>query len=121
MIAKVALVREFLQVSGALKADGQFDISLFITNENLKNFVALCKKRKTKIERVLGTNLRKDFAVKPVSQLGYFLGLCGLKTVKAKPVSVGDQKIYRYRLDDHNLLEALEIIKKRQSRHNPHD
>ncbi|OIQ80256.1 origin of replication binding protein [mine drainage metagenome] len=119
--AKVALVLEFLEISGILKTDSQFDTSLSVTNENLKNFVALCRRRKAKIERVLGTTLRKDFAVKPVSQLGYFLGLCGLKTVKGKPISVGNQKIYRYRLDEQCLLDAMEIIKKRQSRHDPHE
>jgi len=46
-------------------------------------------------------------------QLGYFLKMCGLKTVKEKPITFGAQKIYEYHLDPQCLNDALTLIDKR--------
>ena len=97
--AKAELLRALLIDSGVLGSDGKFDPSITITDASLALFVTQCKRRKLTIERVLGSDLRKDFEKKPMMQLGYFLKMCGLKTVKEKPITFGAQKIYEYHLD----------------------
>ena len=78
--AKAELLRALLIDSGVLGSDGKFDPSITITDASLALFVTQCKRRKLTIERVLGSDLRKDFEKKPMMQLGYFLKMCGLKT-----------------------------------------
>lgn len=113
---KAALVWDLLHASGVLNNDGQFDTLLTITNDGLKRFVATCSKKRIKIERVLKTALRKDFAEKPMSQLGHFLGYCGIKTVKEKTIKVAGQKTYRYQLEEADLNKTLALIEKRRCR-----
>jgi thymidylate kinase len=115
---KADLLRDLLQASGVLKADGKFDTSLMITNDGLKRFVAKCRKNRLKIERVLETTVRKDLAEKPMAQLTYLLGFCGIKTIKDKPFTVAGQKTYQYRLDDLDLNKTLTLIENRRLRYN---
>ena len=50
-------------------------------------------------------------------QLGSFLKMCGLKTMKEKPITSGSQKIYEYRLDPSCLNDALRLIDRRREQY----
>ena len=116
--AKVRLLLELYQSAGIFSGS-EFDTSATITNEGLKSFVAICKKQKVKIERILGITLRNDYTGKPMQQLSLFLGMCGIKTVKLNPVKKNGQKIYQYRIDDVALREIEEIVQRRNSKRSP--
>lgn len=115
--AKGELIRVLLIASGVLGNEGKFDTTITITDASLAPFVTQCKKRKLTIERVLGSDLRRDFDKKPMMQLGSFLKMCGLKTVKEKPITSGSQKIYEYRLDPSCLNDALRLIDRRREQY----
>jgi len=118
--AKVKLLRELFKATGVYTAANNFDVTATITSYSLKNFVTLCKTRKVKIERVLGSTLRKDLYNKPLSQLADYLKLCGLKTVLVRIFEDdNDQKIYEYRLEPQSLENILNIVEQRKERYNP--
>lgn len=116
--AKVRLLTSLYQSAGVF-SDSEFDASVTITNDDLKSFVATCKKQKLKIERLLGTTLRNDYSSKPMQQLNQFLGMCGIKAAVQNTVKKNGQKIYQYKIDDAALGEIQEIVKRRKSKHTP--
>jgi len=110
--ARARLLLELYQSAGIF-SDSDFDTSAIITNDGLSVFVEKCKKQKVKIERVLGTSLRNDYARKPMQQLSLFLGMCGIKTMRLNPTKRNGQKIYQYKIDPVALGEIHEIVKRR--------
>lgn len=110
--ARARLLLELYQSAGIF-SDSDFDTSAIMTNDGLSVFVEKCKKQKVKIERVLGTSLRNDYARKPMQQLSLFLGMCGIKTMRLNPTKRKGQKIYQYKIDPVALGEIHEIVKRR--------
>lgn len=112
---KVCLLRELYQSAGIFSGF-EFNTTETITNEKLKTFVELCRKKKVKIDRVFGTlSLRKDFTHKPMQQLGQFLSMTGIKTTR-KVTKTDGVKIYNYNIDDVSLGEIKEIVQRRKSK-----
>ena len=94
--------------------DGEFDANVKYTSTELVEFIALCKKYKKEILIHWKISLRSDLDKKPVSQLGQFLKLIGIKTKNLKPIHGANQtKIYSYRLNPDSLLELTEICRRK--------
>ncbi|SED66680.1 hypothetical protein [Pseudomonas anguilliseptica] len=113
--SKVRLLVELYKSAGIFSGS-EFDTSATISKESLKPFVAVCKKQKVKIERVLGVTLRNDYTGKPMQQLSQFLGMSGIKTLKQKSAKKNSQKVYQYKIDAVALGEIQEIVKRRKSK-----
>jgi hypothetical protein len=111
---RVRLLRELYQSAGIF-TDSSFDTSTTLTSERLKSFIAVCKKRRVKIDRVFGSPLRNDYASKPMQQLSLFLGMCGIKTVR-KATKKNGIKTYNYNIADAALGEIQEIVTRRKSK-----
>lgn len=109
------LLRELYESAGVFSGS-EFDTSATITNDGLKSFVAICKKQKLSIERMLGISLRKDYTSKPMQQLSQFLGMCGMKMVNQNFVKRKSQKIYQYKIDSVAVVEIQEIVQRRKSK-----
>ena len=94
--------------------NGVFDANVKYTSMYLLDFIALCKKYKKEILIQWKISLRSDLDKKPVSQLGEFLKLVGIKTKNMKPIhSAIHNKIYSYRLNADSLFELTEICRRK--------
>ena len=92
------------------------------TSVNLTNFVHICKKLKSVIERQMGLNIRIDLASKPAMQLGIFLGLVGIKIFKTRTEkSPNGGKSYFYRIDPESVQRMTDLIALEDQRKNPWD
>jgi len=114
-LSKIKLLTTLYQSAGVLSSFA-FDASVTITNDDLKFFVKTCEKQKLKIERLLGTTLRNDYAKKPVQQLNQFLRIIGIKAVVKNTIKKNGQKIYQYVIDDADLSQIIEIVNRRKSK-----
>jgi len=105
---------KLFEVTGLLDTAGVWNTNHALTNALLKPFVTYCSKNKTKIEKWVNIDVRKDIFSKPVAQLNKFLHVCGLEIKKTKQYANGDQKIYEYMLDSNTLIEIMAIIETRR-------
>ena len=87
---------------------------------DLTKFVRICKKLKSVIERQMDISIRSDIEVKPVSQLGVFLGLVGIKIFKnrTEKSSIGG-KTYFYKIDPVSVQRMTDLIALEEQRKNP--
>lgn len=113
--ARAKLLIDLFQSAGIF-AGSEFNPLASVSNDDLKPFVASCKKLKLKIERLLDTTLRKDYATKPIQQLNELLRMCGVRLVVKNTTKKYGQKIYQYQIDDAGLGEIQEIVKRRNAK-----
>jgi hypothetical protein len=83
-----------------------FKTDVIVTQATLADFVAVCRKERSGIERLLEISLRRDLSTKATLQLNGLLRLVGLSVKKCGHKKEGDTKIYQYRL----AAESLERI-----------
>jgi len=90
------------------------------TSTDLKKFIQVCIKLKSIIERQLDINIRKDIKLKPASQLGVFLNLIGIKTVKSRTEKTKNGgKTYFYKIEHNSLRQMKNLIALEEQRKNP--
>ena len=95
--ADIAIART-LRLTPLLRARG-FDADAVVDTRDLGRFAQFVQTNKSALENLLGIEIRRDLASKPMSQLKSVLRLIGLDLTAAGSVKDGDTKIYRYRLD----------------------
>jgi hypothetical protein len=92
------------------------------TSSDLKNFTRICLKLKSVIERQMDINIRTDIETKPAMQLGVFLSLIGLKTLKPRTEkTLSGGKTYFYRIDPESVQRMTDLIALEEQRKNPWD
>jgi hypothetical protein len=93
----------------AWNADVVFD------GDQLAEFARFAKENKAALENLLGIEIRRDLASKPMSQLKSVLGLIGLDLLNAGTTKIDGRKLYRYRLDSEALsrIKAVQAARKR--------
>lgn len=98
----------------------EFISDVEFTSSDLKKFIQVCIKLKSIIERQLDINIRKDIKSKPASQLGVFLNLIGIKTVKSRTEKTKNGgKTYFYKIDDKSLRQMNNLIALEEQRKTP--
>ena len=90
------------------------------TSSDLKNFTRICLKLKGIIERQFEINLRTDIETKPAMQLGVFLGLIGIKTLKPRTEKTpSGGKTYFYRIDPETVQRMTDLMALEERRNDP--
>ena len=97
--AEVELLRAILQAANLIDLYGKINPTTAITKETLREFAQFCDANKSRVNRVLGLDIRYDIQINPIRQLNMFLRLCGLKLANVGTKSEGKKKIYCYRID----------------------
>ena len=97
--------------------DGMFIIDRVFSKDDLSNFVKFVKAHKAAIETQL-CPIRKNYQSDPVKQLGEFLKLIALKTMKSGTDQTNNDKKYLYRLDDVMIECNDEVINRRRNKTN---
>lgn len=113
---EIKLLIQLFEISGLLVANGKPSVNKVFTLDSLNKFAAFCSKFKSKIERLLNIEVRKDLKEKSTLQLNAILSLCGLRVVKTNVCSKGDKKIYEYQLDLESYNQAMDLIDRRAKR-----
>jgi hypothetical protein len=94
--------------NAAWNADAVFD------GDQLAAFARFAMDNKAALENVLGIEIRRDVAIKPMSQLKSVLSLIGLDIAKAGATKIAERKTYRYRLDGEALQRAKAVLTARE-------
>jgi len=93
----------------------------FISSD-LKKFTRICLKFKSVIERQMDINIRTDIETKPAMQLGVFLRLIGIKTMKPRTEKTpSGGKNYFYQIDPESVQRMTDLIALEEQRKNPWD
>jgi hypothetical protein len=92
------------------------------TSSDLRKFTRMCLRYKSVIERQFDINIRTDITGKPVRQLGDFLGVIGIKTLKPRTKKTpSGGKTYFYRIDPESVQRMTDLIALEEQRKNPWD
>jgi hypothetical protein len=97
--------------------DGTFIKDRIFNTDDLSKFVKFVNAHKAAIETQL-CPVRGDYKTKPVKQLGEFLKLIALKTMKSGTDQTNNDKKYLYRLDDVMIECNDEVINRRRDKTN---
>ena len=97
--------------------DGTFFKERIFNTDDLSKFVKFVNAHKAAIETQL-CPVRGDYKTKPVKQLGEFLKLIALKTMKSGTDQTNNVKKYLYRLDDVMIECNDEVINRRRDKTN---
>ena len=80
----------------------------------------MCLRYKSVIERQFDINIRTDITGKPVRQLGDFLGVIGIKTLKPRTKKTpSGGKTYYYQIDPESIQRMTDLIALEEQRENP--
>lgn len=111
------LLKTIFLAADILDYKGIPDTAKKITVESLGQFIKFCHSNKSKINRILKIDIRKDILKSPVQQLNVFLNLCGLSASKVSQYDFNTTRIYVYAVNEPLLSQALNVIDIRQ-KHN---
>jgi hypothetical protein len=100
----------------------EFVTGMEFTSSDLKEFTRICLKLKGVIERQMDINIRVDIRTKPAMQLGVFLGLVGIKTMKPRSEKTpSGGKKYFYKIDPESVQRMTHLVALEEQRKNPWD
>lgn len=103
-------------------SNNEFITGVEFTGYDLKEFTRICIKLKGIIERQMDINIRADISTKPAMQLGVFLGLVGIKTMKPRSEKTpSGGKTYFYRIDPESVQRMNKLIALDEQRKKPWD
>jgi hypothetical protein len=92
------------------------------TSSDLQEFTRICLKLKGVLERQMDINIRADIRTKPAMQLGVFLGLVGIKTMKPRSEKTPNGgKNYFYKIDPESVQRMTDLIALEEQRNKPWD
>ena len=94
---------------------GAWDAGVVIDGDDLVDFARFARRNKAELENLLGVEIRRDVAEKPISQLGSMLRMIGLGLEKAGTIKRNGRKVYRYQLDGGRLqrIKAVQADRER--------
>jgi hypothetical protein len=101
-------------------SNNEFVTDVEFTGADLSKFTRICLNLKNLIERQMDIFIRADVEAKPVTQLGVFLSLIGIKTMKTRTVKTSSGgKNYFYKIDPESVKRMTNLIELEEQRKDP--